>query len=310
MTNTMERNTATPQPVPLPERRPIHPDTAEVRIDELSRSVRGNYATLPAQEVLDELVELHGSMLAEHPHLARKAEQAFLFALRDDPDVLDKEHVRAFIAEYINDTLFESCEWESPEEVISISEALYGLHYDDAITADEITRHVRDLMRASLRYLEKQHRYEEMYDLLEREPLPPAMMDAELVRLQSRLHLYEMRRVRQKRRLLYGYLALQVLLVFLVFPALFIQFENGAIQQQIAQATNLDLGNEPRQFLSFADGLYWSIITSASVGYGDITPGSDGGKFLAAVAGVMGVLTVGVIAGLVLNWVTPRQLSN
>jgi hypothetical protein len=45
------------------------------------------------------------------------------------------------------------------------------------------------------------------------------------------------------------------------------------------------------------------------VGYGDVTPRSNEGRIIAAVLGTMGVLTIGVLAGLILNWITPRQLD-
>ena len=49
--------------------------------------------------------------------------------------------------------------------------------------------------------------------------------------------------------------------------------------------------------LSFADSLYFSIVTVATVGYGDIHPVSTGGKFFAIILIVLGVGTfLGVIA--------------
>jgi voltage-gated potassium channel Kch len=115
--------------------------------------------------------------------------------------------------------------------------------------------------------------------------------------------------VQRKRRILYGYLILQAILVLIVFPLLFIHYENGEIARAIEKAANVDLPPESRQYLSYADGLYWSIITAASIGYGDVTPVTQGGKIIAALLGTMGVLTVGVIAGLILNWITPRELD-
>jgi Ion channel len=58
-----------------------------------------------------------------------------------------------------------------------------------------------------------------------------------------------------------------------------------------------------------ADGLYWSLITAGSIGYGDITPVTHIGTIIAATLGIMGVITIGVIAGLILNWITPRRLD-
>jgi hypothetical protein len=33
------------------------------------------------------------------------------------------------------------------------------------------------------------------------------------------------------------------------------------------------------------------------------------GRIIAATLGIMGVITIGVIAGLILNWITPRRLD-
>lgn len=118
-----------------------------------------------------------------------------------------------------------------------------------------------------------------------------------------------MRRVRRSRRWLYSYLVLQVILIVLIFPLLFMYAENGALQQRIEDATKLDMPEEERQFLSYTDGLYWSLITAGSIGYGDITPRTGMGRAIAAILGVMGVITVGVIAGLILSWMTPRRLE-
>jgi voltage-gated potassium channel len=55
--------------------------------------------------------------------------------------------------------------------------------------------------------------------------------------------------------------------------------------------------------------LVWSLITAASIGYGDVTPHTGIGKGIAAALGIMGVITVGVIAGLILNWISPRTID-
>jgi voltage-gated potassium channel Kch len=120
-----------------------------------------------------------------------------------------------------------------------------------------------------------------------------------------------MGRVRRNRRFLYSYLILQVLLIFIVFPLLFINAENRVIQQQIEELTEVDLSppEEGVQLLDFTDALYWSIITAASIGYGDITPQTEVGRAIAGALGLMGVITIGVIAGLILDWVSPRRID-
>jgi voltage-gated potassium channel len=52
--------------------------------------------------------------------------------------------------------------------------------------------------------------------------------------------------------------------------------------------------------LNFFDALYWSVITMATIGYGDITPQTLGGKLIAIYASLTGIavftLTISVIA--------------
>lgn len=108
---------------------------------------------------------------------------------------------------------------------------------------------------------------------------------------------------------MYGYLLLQTLLILVIFPLLFINAENGKLQDQIENATKVELPEEQRRTFSYLDGLYWSLITAASIGYGDITPRTSVGRIIAAILGMSGVITVGVIAGLILNWITPRPLG-
>jgi hypothetical protein len=168
-----------------------------------------------------------------------------------------------------------------------------------------------NLLRHSLQQFEKRGELEKMLQLLLLAPVLPDMMDAELMRLRNRAYLYEMRRVRRNRRFLYSYLILQVLLIFIVFPLLFINAENRVIQQQIKELTEVDLSppEEGVQLLDFTDALYWSIITAASIGYGDITPQTEVGRAIAGALGLMGVITIGVIAGLILDWVSPRRID-
>ena len=81
------------------------------------------------------------------------------------------------------------------------------------------------------------------------------------------------------------------------------------IQDQIETTAEVDLPEEGRRYFSYGDGLYWALITAASIGYGDITPQTNVGRIIAATLGVMGVITVGVIAGLILDWISPRMLD-
>ena len=100
-----------------------------------------------------------------------------------------------------------------------------------------------------------------------------------------------------------------MLLIVGVFPMLFIAAESGVLQQQLAATIGTALPPEPRREFSYWEGLYWSLITAASIDYGDIAPLTSLGMFSAVTLGVLGVITVGVMAGLILNWIAQRSLD-
>ena len=69
----------------------------------------------------------------------------------------------------------------------------------------------------------------------------------------------------------------------MVFAALY------RILDVTATAPNFVVGGRPRD-ISFAESLYFSVVTMATVGYGDITPLSDLARLLAAIQVVVGIL--------------------
>jgi len=48
---------------------------------------------------------------------------------------------------------------------------------------------------------------------------------------------------------------------------------------------------------SFGDGLWWSVVTTTTVGYGDISPATGLGRLVAAVLMIVGIGTIGMITG-------------
>lgn len=53
---------------------------------------------------------------------------------------------------------------------------------------------------------------------------------------------------------------------------------------------------------SAGNALYWAVTTMTTVGYGDMYPVTTGGKVVASVLMIGGVMLYGVVAGLVASW--------
>jgi voltage-gated potassium channel len=60
--------------------------------------------------------------------------------------------------------------------------------------------------------------------------------------------------------------------------------------------------------LDWSEGLYWSVITSTTVGYGDIVPYTPYGRLFGLFNAMLGVVLMGVVAGLILSTLSPRRL--
>jgi voltage-gated potassium channel len=48
----------------------------------------------------------------------------------------------------------------------------------------------------------------------------------------------------------------------------------------------------------FGDALYFTLITGLTIGYGDITPATAAGRVLSVLAGVIGVIFVGLVVAI------------
>ncbi|HEX6288204.1 MAG TPA: potassium channel family protein [Herpetosiphonaceae bacterium] len=260
-------------------------------------------------EVLDQLIDVYGTLGPDDTDQARSVRRSFLLTLEDTPQIIQQERFSRFLAERIEPEDFAEFRWQSADAVIEYCDLLYSFRFQSDAMAEHVQSLERNLLRYALQQYEQQQAYEKMFQLLKLAPTLPALTDVELQRLRNRAYLYEMRRVRRWRRTLIAYLLLQVILIVVVFPLLFVWAESGVIQQQIESAASATLPDEAQRSFSYWDGLYWALITAASIGYGDVTPLTTLGRVLASALGVMGVVTIGVIAGLILNWLSPRRID-
>lgn len=58
---------------------------------------------------------------------------------------------------------------------------------------------------------------------------------------------------------------------------------------------------------SIEDGLWWAVTTATGVGYGDLYPVTTFGRLIGAVLQFVGVMTLGVIIGLIGETIDKRQ---
>jgi len=259
----------------------------------------------------DRLIHLYERCQEDNQEEAAKdLREAFLLALPRASSIVQESRFAAFLSEQFAPSDFARLQWQSPEQVTKFCEILYDFQFPNDKAADRIQAYVSVLLTQSLHQFEKNGNYEQMLHLLQTAPTSSGLLRGELLRLRNRVHLYEMNRVKRHRQTLYAYLIIQAFLVLVIFPLLFVYAENGMIRDAVEEVTDVEIPEKSgRQYLTYSDGLYWSIITAASIGYGDVTPRSNEGRIIAAVLGTMGVLTIGVLAGLILNWITPRQLD-
>jgi hypothetical protein len=263
--------------------------------------------------ILNLLLALYDQLPNPHDPTAPQIRQVFLQVLErlpsDQVDLQSSQPVAHFLAKQVKAEDFHRPHWQSPDAVITYCELLHILPFENEALAERAQTLIRTLLTQALLTFERRGDLENLFILLQLAPVADLLGDQELRRLHNRAYVYERRRMQRTRRLLYGYLLVQMLLIVIVFPLLFINAENGALQDQIEQTAGVKLNEEGRRYFGYSDGLYWAVITAASIGYGDITPQTGVGRFIAATLGVLGVVTIGVIAGLILDRISPRILD-
>jgi hypothetical protein len=259
-------------------------------------------------QLVEQYAQLEETAVETAESMRQTMRRAFLLAIKEEPALLREEAISDFLAQTIEPEDLDKLEWESPTHIMEMSESLYYSRFSDSEQAKMLNRHASVLLHKALYEYEKEGNMEKLLHLLRLTPPYLLRQDAELGRLHHRANAYEIRRVRRSRRFLFAYLLLQVIMVLFVFPYLFINAENGRLQREVEQLADVKLGDDGYQLLTFSEGMYWAVITASSIGYGDVTPTTTTGRIIAGTLGTMGVITVGILAGLVLDWITPRRI--
>ena len=60
---------------------------------------------------------------------------------------------------------------------------------------------------------------------------------------------------------------------------------------------------------SLPDGLWWSLVTAMTVGYGDLSPRTGEGRLIAAVLMLAGIGTIGMVTGSIATFFLGRRGS-
>lgn len=186
--------------------------------------------------------------------------------------------------------------WRTAVEVIAAVEAMLDSSGDDH--AENPSPHtIHELVKNAAVGFVRDRKHEHAFELLSATRLPFECADTELFRVHNALRRYEQKRIARRRRrvtyLLVGVLAY----LFCVSPTIFVSLENS---HRIAHGLSK---------LDWSEGLYWSVLTSTTVGYGDIVPFTAYGRMLALFNALLGVLLMGVVAGLILSALSPRRLD-
>jgi voltage-gated potassium channel len=88
-----------------------------------------------------------------------------------------------------------------------------------------------------------------------------------------------------------------VFISFVILMAIVI----GSVMYMVEGQTNAKFSNIPK-------GIYWAIVTMTTVGYGDITPTSPLGQFLATLVMIMGYGVIAVPTGIVTAEISSRVM--
>lgn len=77
----------------------------------------------------------------------------------------------------------------------------------------------------------------------------------------------------------------------------FIYMLNFAIFVIILGAVSIYIAEKNITVDTFSDAIWWSFVTATTVGYGDISPSTPIGRFIAAILMLVGIGTIGLLTG-------------
>jgi voltage-gated potassium channel len=131
------------------------------------------------------------------------------------------------------------------------------------------------------------------YDLLASLPIPlTGFRSVRAIRLVRLIRLLRLLRFRRASKL-FGESGIGHIIVIFIIVLLF-----GGVSFYILES-DVNPGLQ-----SSLDAIYWSLTTMATVGFGDITPVTNAGKFLAMALMASGVATYGCLAGFLGSYLT------
>lgn len=76
-----------------------------------------------------------------------------------------------------------------------------------------------------------------------------------------------------------------------------------------AMAYNSEKESPTANIDSFGDGLWWAVVTVATVGYGDFTPTTNTGRAVAAALMIVGVGLFGIVTAVMASWFLGTRLD-